>query len=80
MVKLDLNLLPEDRRFIEKILAGQPAWIVEAALKDYEITWRAAADNEPAPHKKDNAGRRAANTFFREIVWPSLLDNTSNAA
>lgn len=82
MVKLDLGLalLPEDRRFIEKILAGQPPQIIDAALEDYKKVWQSACDAEPHEHKKDNKGRRAANTFLREIVWPSICAHTNRAA
>lgn len=80
MDELGLNLLWEDKRFIEKCLAGQSEWLTREALKDYKLVWLEAANKEPAEHKKDNAGRRAANTFLREIICPSLSDNISSAA
>jgi hypothetical protein len=35
-------------------------------LQGYVETWLAAAESEPASHRKDNAGRRAANIAIRE--------------
>ena len=33
----------------------------------YVETWRAAADDEPTYHKRDNAGRRAANLIITRL-------------
>lgn len=77
---MGLPLLYEDKRFLHDHLKLQPESIVEAALEDYKHIWLEAAEAEPVEHKKSNAGRRAANTFMRTIVWPSLCATISNAA
>ncbi|MCG5509627.1 hypothetical protein [Ectothiorhodospira lacustris] len=64
----DLPLLPEDRRFAHARTLGRQN---RAALLDgYRRAWLDAADREPVPHRKDNVGRRAANTW--------LLNETDN--
>lgn len=68
----DLALLREDKRFIDKVLDGQPQEIWQMAMADYEKAWIEAAGKEPVCHKKANAGRRAANTFLRTVIGPSL--------
>lgn len=78
--ELDLSLLPEDKRFVSRILKSQPEWIIKAALQDYKNTWIEAESFEPIEHKKDNAGRRAANIFLRTVIWPSLYDSIKSAA
>lgn len=71
-IELDLPLLREDKTFLEGILKYQPRLIVSAALEDYEKTWRKASQEEPTAHKKNNAGRRAANIFLREVIEPAI--------
>lgn len=75
-----LPLLSDDRRYIRRLLAGQPPHIVAAALQDYELTWLAASEAEPVEHKQNNTGRRAANDFLRVVVWPTVSVRISNAA
>jgi hypothetical protein len=38
----------------------------EAVLRAYAACWLAAMDQEPVSHRKENAGRLAANTALRE--------------
>jgi hypothetical protein len=38
----------------------------QEALTAYVRTWLEAAETEPAPHRRDNTGRRAANTALRQ--------------
>lgn len=73
LLEMDLPMLHEDRRFVHQILRAQQEWIIQAALEDYKLVWEEASELEPIPHKKDNAGRRAANVFLRTVIWPSLL-------
>lgn len=77
---LSVPLLWEDKKFIRRILNGQPDWIWEAAIRDYVLVWESASQAEASEAKKDNAGRRAANTFLRETVWPTLYANINSAA
>lgn len=52
-----------------KYLTGRLKWLapmqMATACRWYVQVWAKAADGEPQPHRKDNAGRRAANTFLR---------------
>lgn len=57
--------LREDLPFIERHLPWEPE-LRAAVLLGYVDAWRAAADAEPASHRKQNAGIRAANTALRE--------------
>lgn len=77
---VELPLLFEDKRFINQVLVGQPEWIWQAAMRDYKAAWIEAANSAPCEIKRDNIGRRAANTFLRETIWPSLSENTNSAA
>ncbi|MEQ6917030.1 hypothetical protein [Halomonas aquatica] len=45
------------------MLMSQPA--MASAAERYVATWQAAAEGEPALHRRANAGRRAANAFLR---------------
>lgn len=67
-----LPLLPDDRKFIDKLIGKESEEIIFMALEDYEVIWIEAAAQEPVEHKKANVGRRAANTFLRTVVKPSL--------
>lgn len=50
----------------------------QEALAAYVDAWREAAETEPAPHRKENAGRRAANTALREgRLFPKRTDNVA---
>jgi hypothetical protein len=57
--------LREDLPFIERHLPWQPERRA-AVLWRYVDAWLTAAAEEPAPHRKQNAGIRTANTLLRE--------------
>ena len=59
-----LALLREDRTFVRK----RTEWSSyrEERLRAYREHWIRAADAEPLEHRKDNAGRRAANLWLLE--------------
>lgn len=61
------NYIPhaKDWEFIRRTLQGIPARLYPALFCAYLASWRHAAINEPVVHKKDNAGRKAANTIIR---------------
>lgn len=63
-----LPLLPDDWCFVNHKTAGRADQVM--LLTGYRETWLEAAEAEPASHRKDNAGRRAAN------IW--LLDQTAD--
>lgn len=55
----------KDWEFIQRTLHGIPARLYPALFCAYLASWRHVAMIEPVEHKKDNAGRRAANTIIR---------------
>ena len=59
-----LALLIEDRRFIEARTFERHDKVF--LLRRYREVWLAAAASQPLTHKKDNAGRRAANMWLRD--------------
>lgn len=62
--QLGLEIVPEDRRFIRERLGHHMNW--KAELNEYLEVWLLAAATTPQPHKRQNAGRFAANTWLRE--------------
>jgi len=56
---------PDDWRFVRSLIHHAPAQVLPALMCAYLSSWRWAAMQEPASHRKDNAGRRAANTRLR---------------
>ena len=61
---MGVNLLADDLAFIRRHL---PMTTAEhnTTVRGYVRRWHEAMDAEPQKHKKDNAGRRAANTWLR---------------
>ena len=65
----DLPWLPEDKQFLRSRLAqlgiyGQQR---RRVLEQYKATWLKATENEPDPIKTENSGRRAANSWLRDL-------------
>lgn len=60
-----LIMHPDDWQFVYSLVHHAPDHILPALFCAYLASWRHAAMMEPLPHKKDNAGRRAANTRLR---------------
>ena len=56
---------PDDWQFVRSLTHDAPANVLPALFCAYLSTWRHAAMQEPASHRKENAGRRAANTRLR---------------
>lgn len=63
-----LPLLREDRLFINARLHKLPAAMADEVMKDYRAVWIDAALQADNLASRDNAGRRAANTWLREFV------------
>jgi hypothetical protein len=63
---LPLPLLPEDIRYIDGTLAYRPPESTHQLLTRYLEVWIQAAATEPREQRKENSGRRAANTWIRE--------------
>lgn len=64
---LPVPLLREDKFFICSIIQGSDYKTRTSTLEQYVETWEEARDAEPNPIKKENAGRRAANSYLRAI-------------
>jgi hypothetical protein len=64
----DLALLREDHDFIKTKLMRLPRAQWPELIRQYREAWATASINHMAGISADNAGRRAANTWLRELV------------
>lgn len=60
-------LVPEDSRYVAIALLRLHPRMQQRLAERYVEEWRAAANDEPTHHKRDNAGRRAANLFITRL-------------
>ncbi|HCR96868.1 MAG: hypothetical protein ACTH5L_05900 [Halomonas sp.] len=60
-------LVPEDRRHVATGLLRLHPRMQQRLAERYVEEWRAAADDEPTYHKRDNAGRHAANLIITRL-------------
>lgn len=67
-----LPMVFDDRKFVEAMIGNETDQIIAMALEDYAAIWEQSSAAETRTHRKDNAGRFAANTFLREVIKPSL--------
>ena len=56
----------DDKRYVKIIVDGFPLDVRRALLWGYVTAWEDAEAKEPVPHRRDNAGRRAANEWIRQ--------------
>ena len=63
-----VRLMPEDRTYIWSRLMTLPPGGAEAVARRYVALWQRAADSEPKSHRKENAGRKAANQSLLALV------------
>lgn len=61
----DLPLLPDDKQFLSDLLHGKTLADKSVLLQGYRRQWDEASAGETLDHRRDNAGRRAANTWIR---------------
>lgn len=61
LVREHCAVLPEDERLISKVANSRTPQQALQIAQRYITTWQRAAEQEPVSHKRDNAGRRAAN-------------------
>lgn len=54
-----------DWEFVRPIVQHAPREMLPPIFSEYRRRYKEAAFSEPAPHRKDNAGRRAANIGLR---------------
>ncbi|MGP9498585.1 hypothetical protein [Halomonas sp. AOP43-D1-4] len=65
-------LVPEDRRHVATGLLRLHPRMQQRLAERYVEEWRTAADDEPTYHKRDNAGRRAANLIITKLKGDPL--------
>lgn len=65
-------LVKDDRAYVWARLMTLSPSAVEAAAKRYVHRWHEAAVAEPKEHRKENAGRRAANRGLLSLVQPVI--------
>lgn len=58
----------DDARWIREQLDRLPQRYRKKAMDGYSAAYQEAHDAEPAPHRKENAARFAANTRLRKYV------------
>lgn len=61
-----LELVQDDVRFIRERIGTRADW--QDLLGEYQVRWLLAAATEPAPHRRINVGRRAANQWLLETT------------
>jgi len=64
---LRVELLPDDARYLLALLP-YPRKKRLGALNQYVALWQQAAEQEAVEHRKQNAGRLAANTWLRSLA------------
>lgn len=65
---LGCELLPDDKRWIKNLCNDTPLYKLKFFLDQYTTHWLIAMKDELKPHKQQNVGRFAANTFLRESL------------
>lgn len=63
---------PDDARWIREQLNNLPQRYRQQAMDGYSAAYQEAHEAEPAPHRKENAARFAANTRLRIFVEKTL--------
>ncbi len=62
-----VNLLPDDQRYMEKMLHKIPEHRRRQIAKNYHDEWLRALSDAPYPGMAQNYARNRANTYLREI-------------
>lgn len=65
-------LLSEDMRYIARYLSYIPADRHKIVMKQYYEEWKAGMELAAMPHRRQNNGRRLANTYLRETVGDKI--------
>jgi hypothetical protein len=73
----DLPLLPDDKKFLSDLLHGKTEAEKSNLLVEYHRQWNVASTAEELAHRRDNAGRRAANTWIRRNTTRDKLSKYS---
>ena len=62
-----VNLLPDDRRFMEKMLYKIPEDRRRQIAKNYHDEWLKALENAPNATMAQNYARNRANNYLRDV-------------
>lgn len=65
---INIQLLKDDFKFIERVLGKLPEITQRAALRKYCIEWQEGMEDELVDFRKQNKGRYRANCFLREFI------------
>lgn len=63
-----LPLLPDDVRYLRRMLSPLAGRIQYKMLAEYYLIWMLSSEDEATQHRKENAGRRAANEWLTSEV------------
>jgi hypothetical protein len=63
-----VRLLRDDARFLARILGSLSREAQGRVMWAYRAAWADGEAAEPLPHRKENAGRRAANKWVRSVM------------
>jgi hypothetical protein len=72
--QLNIQLLPDDKRWLKNICFGVNLHSLKIILEKYIIHWIESMAKEQTKYRKQNAGRFAANTFIREELIKSFVN------
>lgn len=63
-----VKLLRDDKRFLARLLEPLKREAQGRVMWAYRAAWQDGEAEEPLPHRKENAGRRVANLWVREMM------------
>lgn len=67
-VGLNIDLLPDDQRWLRAVCFGINRTTLACYLGEYIDRWHNAMNEETAIYRKQNAGRKAANTWLHKTL------------
>jgi len=67
-VGLNIDLLPDDQRWLRAVCFGINRPTLACYLSEYIDRWHNAMSEETAAYRKQNAGRKAANTWLLKTL------------
>lgn len=69
------NINKDDFNYINQVTARIPRVVKAEMVTAYKAEWERAYDAEPIKHRKENAGRFAANTLIRKLARQYMETN-----
>lgn len=72
-----VNINKDDFEYINKITARIPRVVKAELITAYKSEWLRSYDAEEIKHKKENAGRFAANTLIRKLTRRYMETNST---